>query len=409
MTGIREREQLTQKVARRLSHSGGFTVSAIIFGLFLVTSTVPSPMYRLYQENWHFSAVTLTLVFAVYAAALLLTLLFFGRLSDHLGRRPLILAAIVVTVIAVLLFLFAQNVSWLYAARVLQGVGAGIATATIPATLIDLQREGSGHGSLISTFVPSFAMAVGAIAAAALVEYGPDPTHLVWIVLLGLFILAGLAVFMLPEPILRRAGVLRSVVPKIGVATKHVGAFAAAVPGLVAVWALGAFILSLGPALAATVFDTNNLLLGGIVIFLLTGLGALASLLFRNVNPQLTERIGIVTLFAGSILILLAILAASGVFLLVAVAVAGGGWGVAYLGMFRSLIALANPSERAGMVSSIYIVAYLAMSIPAVLAGIATSIWGLESTAVVYIALIAILAVVTSVSAFARHRRGVTR
>lgn len=330
-------------------------------------------------------------------------MLFLGRLSDHLGRRPLIAVALAATIAAVLLFLFAQNVGWLYVARILQGIGAGIATTTISATLIDLQREGSGHGPLISTFVPSFAMAVGALAAAGLVEFGPDPTHLIWIILLVLFVLAALVLIALPEPVERRPGAARSLRPSIGVAKEHAGSFLAAVPGLVAVWALGAFYLSLGPGLVASITGSDSLLLGGLVIFLLTGLGALASLLFRTLPARAIERTGMIALLAGTILTLIAVATSASALFFVATGIAGIGWGTAYLGLFRSLVALAAPTERAGMVSAIYTVAYLAMSVPAVIAGLAATAWGLVPTALVYIAVIAVLAAVTTVAAFARR------
>src|SRR6218665_159257 len=144
----------------RLSGGAAFLLLASIVMSFLAASTAPSPLYGLYREMWGFSALMLTFVFAVYAFALLGGLLVFGALSHHLGRRPVLLAALLLELAALGLFWRADGVGWLIAARLLQGLATGIATATLSAALLDLDRE---RGALVNSVAPMLGMAVGAL------------------------------------------------------------------------------------------------------------------------------------------------------------------------------------------------------------------------------------------------------
>jgi MFS family permease len=388
----------------RLSRRASFAVFGSTLGIVLLASSAPSPLYALYQQHWHFNSALLTVVFAVYAAALLLSLLVFGRLSDHLGRRPVLVAALLTTIAAMVVFLTATGVESLLLARVLQGLGAGGTTAAASSALIDFEPEDSGHGTFSSTLIPGFAMAAGSLGSAALVQYAPQPTRLIWIILIALLSSAVIGVLCTTETFRRRPGALRSLRPSVSVARAQRGAFFAAVPGFVAVWALSALYLALGPKLTATLTGNGNLVLDTIIIAVLFGAGSLASIPFRAVAPARSAAFGLVALFIGSITVVVALSTSSVAALFLGSTVAGIGWGPAYLGLFKQLIALAPPDRRAGMVASVYIVAYLAVGIPSVAAGITTTAYGLRPTAVVYTAVIVVLAAIAGVGT-ARGRR----
>jgi hypothetical protein len=170
------------------------------------------------------------------------------------------------------------------------------------------------------------------------------------------------------------------------------GTFAAAVPCIVAGWALGGLYLSLGPSLAAQATGSANLLWGGLVIFLLCGTGAVAAFALRSISSRVTMLAGCLFLLAGMAVTFGAIAAAASAAFLAGTAVAGVGFGLAFLGSFRVITALAEPDDRAGLVAAIYIVGYLAFSVPALIAGVATTAFGLHSTALVYSASLAVLA-----------------
>lgn len=261
------------------------------------------------------------------------------------------------------------------------------------AGLLDLQPEGSGRGAVVASAAPTMGLAVGALTTSALVQYAAAPTRLVWWLLLGACVVGAIVLLAVPEPTRGRPGVLASLRPRVGVAREARGAFAAAVPSLIAVWALGGLYLSLGPSLAAQLVGSQNRLWGGVVIFLLTGIGGVAAILFRGSKPATAMLVGCLVLLAGDGLTITAIATTTAAVFLLGTAVAGVGFGLAYLGAFRTSTAAAASGDRAGLIAAIYIVNYLAFSIPALIAGIATSRVGLHDTAIAYSVAIAVLLV----------------
>src|ERR1700722_5557090 len=240
--------------SRRTTPSrAAFWLVAGVLCLLFFGAAAPTPLYGIFQDQLRFSAITLTAVFAIYALVLLLTLLVFGSVSDYLGRRRVILAALTVTAGAYAVFLATPSVGMLFAARALQGVGVGIATGALGAALIDLRPGGRGLAALIPAAAPPLGLGVGALGSGALAQYGPAPTRLVWWLLLGASVAAAAGILAMPEPGTRRPGVLVSLRPRVAVPRQARGTFAAAVPCLIAVWALAGLYQSLGPALAVQV------------------------------------------------------------------------------------------------------------------------------------------------------------
>jgi MFS family permease len=360
--------------------------------MLFFASAAASPLYRVYQVDFRFSATTLTAVFAVYVLVLLVTLLFFGSISDYLGRLPVIIAALVFSAAACAVFLAAHGVGALYLARAMQGVATGLASGPIGAALIDLDSGGGRQAPLVTSVFSSLGLAFGALLTSALVEYGPAPTHLIWWGLLTVFVAGVVAVLAMPEPGSRRPGLLASLRPSVAVPPQARGTFVGAVPCLVAGWALGGLYLSLGPSIAAQVTGSPNLVWGGLVIFLLSGVGAAASTVLRGIGAREQMLVGCLFLLAGVTVTFGAIATTTSAAFLAGAAIAGIGFGLAFLGAFRMITALATPDERAGLLAAIFIVAYLAFSIPALIAGFATTKFGLHGTALVYSGSLAALA-----------------
>ncbi len=368
-----------------------FWVTVAMMVLFMYATAAPTPLYRVYQEKWGFSAATLTAVFAIYVLFLVVTLLTFGSLSDHIGRRPLLMAGIALDVVASVLFLAANGVGLLFAARALQGIAVGVALNTLGAVLMDLRAK-SPLAPLLSSVSPNVGLATGALLTAILVQYGPAPTSLVWWLLLGLFAVAFVLVVTMPESGTVRPGALASLRPHVSVPGPARGAFARALPALIAVWALGGFYLSLGPNLAAELTRSHNLLWGGAVAFLLTGVGAATALAVRNVRPAAVMLGGCLALMVGAGVSVAAIETGNAAVLLLSTGLAGIGFGPAFLGAYRTVVALAAPADRAGLIAAIFAVSYLSMGLPALIAGIVDTQVGLHSTALVYSAAVAGLA-----------------
>ncbi len=383
----------------RLGRRAAFWLLAATLGLLLFASSAPSPLYVVYQAEWSFSAITLTSVFAVYALGLLAALVIAGSVSDHVGRRPTLLVGLGLEVVGMLLFAEAQSVVWLFAARTLQGVATGIAMGAITAALIDLEPQ-PRLGSTLGVAAPLGGLAAGALGAGVLVEYGPDPTRFVFWLLVGAFVGAFVLAAGIPETVSRGGPWLHSLRPRLAVPAGLRPAFVGAIPCLVATWALGGLILSLGPSLTAGVLGDRSHVAGGLPIFIMAAVSAIASVRMRETHARSTARAGLGAMIVGVGVALAALAAGSTVAFLGATAIAGLGFGPAFGGAFRALSSRAPAAERGGLVSSILAVSYLAFSLPAVAAGAAIPTLGLRETATVYgAALIAVAAIALGLSA----------
>ncbi len=283
-------------------------------------------------------------------------------------------------------------------------MAVGTATGALGAALIDLQPEGSGLAPLITTAAPLLGLGVGALGTGALAQYGPAPTRLVWWLLLGASVAAAAGILAMPDPGTRRPGVLASLRPRVSVPRQARGTFAIAGLCLIAVWGLSGLYQSLGPSLAAQVTGSRDLLWGGLMIFLLTGGAAAAAAAFRGLAPRTAMLPGCLVLLAGLAVTFAAIAATTAAAFLAGTAVAGVGIGLALLGVNRTLIELAAPGQRAGLIAAIFIISFLGLSIPALIAGVATAHVGLHRTALAYCAAIAALVAVAAGTLILRRR-----
>jgi MFS family permease len=385
----------------RLSAARSFTAVAAVYVLFMAASSAPSPLYVVYQREWGFSAATLTVVFAVYVAGLLTTLLVLGGLSDHVGRRPLLATAIALEAASLVMFIVADGVPLLMAARLVQGVATGIALTTLGATLVDLNPpQFPGRAGTVNSVVPAAGLALGSLGCGALVQFGPAPTRLVWALLLGGMALAAVVVAVIPDAGQRRPGALASLAPKLGVPAPIRPEFYALVPIMLASWALGGLYLALGPSVAAGLFGLTNHLVGGLVVTLLCGPGAITAFLLRSRPAPGLVSPGAALLAAGTAVTLGGVLAHSIALSGVGTAVAGVGFGMSSLATFGTLGRLAAPEQRSELFAVAFVISYLAFSVPAVAAGIASTHAGLRPTTIVY----SVAVVVLSAAAVAAQR-----
>ena len=386
-------------MAMSLSRGLSFWLLALLLALFLFAASAPSPLYAIYAQLWHFSPATLTAIYAVYAFGALAALLVTGRLSDHLGRRPVVTGALVVQIAGMAAFIAADGESALYIGRALQGFATGAASAAISAWLLDLQpATGASLGSLVGGVAPVAGLGAGALGSGLLVQYAPQPLRLVFWVLLVVFGVALGAVSLMPDEVRRTPGWLASMRPRVAVPAAARPVFVALVPSLVATWALSGLYLSLGPSLAASLLRNDDRVLGGLVIFALMGVGAAASVVARAADPRRAVTYGSLALTAGVAVTLLGVALDSIVGLYAGSVIAGIGVGPVFSGVFRSLTRLAPPEQRGALVAAIYVAVYLSFSVPAIIAGTAVTRYGLRDTTYAYGAAVMALAATTAVT-----------
>ncbi|MHC8355043.1 MFS transporter [Pseudomonas sp. LB3P81] len=363
---------------------------AITLLSFLAASTAPTPLYHLYQEQLQFSAATLTVIFGVYAISLLVALLTVGSLSDHLGRKPIIFTAVILNLLAMLLFINADSVAWLICARVLQGFATGMATAVLSAALLDTDRQ---QGPLVNSVAPLLGMAIGGMGCGLLAEFAPLPLQLTYWVLLTLFVMQALYVWRLPESVSPQPGAWASLRPTLHVPTQARSTLWRVLPLNISTWALGGFYASLAPSLLRTATGSTSNLMGGAAVAALTLTGALMIFTLRNQPAAKALMFGGTFLSTGVVLLLLGVHSASLPLFFLGTLVAGGGFGAGFLGAVRSLVPLALPHERAGLMSAFYVLSYLAFCLPSLLAGSLTRTFGLVATTDGYGAVLIILSV----------------
>jgi MFS family permease len=395
--------------AVRLPRPAAFWTVAVLFNLVLAASGVPSPLYRVYQERFGFSSGVLTTVFAVYAFALLLSLLVVGALSDHVGRRPVLAGALLAEAASMVLFLAADGVGWLLAARVVQGLATGAMTGAMGAALLDLQRPERPLGPLVNSASPGLGLSVGAVGAGLLVEFVPSPTTWVFAVLTGAFVLAAAAVLvLLPESSPRLPGALASLRPVVSVPRSQRRPFAVVLPCLLATWALGGLYASLGPSLVAGPYGVEDHLVGGLIVAALNGTGLVGSLAMRSLAAERAMLTGALVFAVGVVGTVLALAVLSLPLFFASAVVSGFGFGGSFLGAMATVTRGVAPGQRAGLLSSVFVVSYLAFSIPAIAAGTAAGRFGLAATAEAYGVVVALLAL-AAVAGLLLRRRAASR
>ncbi|HEY0816575.1 MAG TPA: MFS transporter [Pseudonocardia sp.] len=353
--------------------------------LFLAASSAPSPLYVVYQQQWGFTAWVLTAVFAIYVVGLLGSLLVVGALSDHVGRRPVLAAALALETVALVLFLLADNVLALSVARLLQGIATGTAMTTLGAALVDLEpAHARGRAGVVNSVAPTAGLALGALGCGALVEFGPSPTRFVYALLIGGMALAAVVVARMPETSPRRPGAVASLRPRVGVPARLRADALPIVPVMIASWALGGLYLSLGPSVTAGLFGLHNHLVGGTVVTLLCGTGALTAFLLRSRPAPSLLAPAALLLAVGTLATLVGISADLIALAGLGTVIAGIGFGAAALAAFGTLARIAEPHERGALFAAAFVVAYVAFSLPAVIAGFAGTAFGLRITTEVY-------------------------
>jgi predicted MFS family arabinose efflux permease len=390
-----------------LSPRLAFALVAAIIGLALFSSGTPSPLYGTYRELWGFSSLVLTLVYATYAFGVLATLILAGRISDEVGRRPVLLVALATLMGATVVFMLADSVVWLFVARGIQGLATGLALGAASAALLDLhpRRDPAGVG-LTNGVVSAAGLGLGVFVSAMFVELLPAPRVLPYVALFVLFAIAFAGVALMPEPVGDRAHP-RLTPQRPGVPAAVRRPFLLAALAVISSWSVAGLFLSLGPQLSATLFHTSDHLVSGLSVFALAGSAAAAQLVFGRSAPWAGAAAGSIALASGLLLIVFAAsVGSSGAYLAGAI-VGGGGFGVAFLGALRSLSAAIPPAHRAEVMSAFYVVAYASLSLPAIAAGVVVTPLGLEPTFELFGSVIAALALVVAGEAWRTRPRPV--
>ena len=374
-------------VTRSLRAMGIFSVVA--FATVQFGGNVPTPLYHLYQEQWALSPLMLTTIFAVYPLAILVALLLVGSLSDHTGRRPVIAGGLLLSAAAIPLFIEASSGFQLIIARVVQGLATGTAASALGAAILDADAV---EGPLINGLTAFMGVGLGALGSSVLVSYAPAPTRLVYWVMLAAFLLLAPVIAWMPETVSVRPGALASLRPHVAIPSQAGRAFLLVSPVNVAGWALSGFYLSLMPSLFRVTTGIDSPLVGGTVVASLSFSGAAAAFGWHRQAATRILLFGAVALAAGVPVTLLGVHAQSVLLLAIGTLVAGAGFGAGFFGAGRTILPLAAPHQRAGLLSAFYVESYLAFSLPAIAVGILVPLIGLTASTYVFGGVVIVLA-----------------
>lgn len=360
----------------------GFALLAYAFAAIMLGTTMPSPMYALYSEHLHFAVAETTVIYATYAGGVLAALLIFGSWSDAIGRRPVLMAGTLCALASAVVFLNADTVAQLVVGRVLSGLSAGLFTGTATAAIIEAAPPNwRTRAPAVATIANMGGLSSGPILAGLLVQYAPEPLRLPFVVHIVLTVLAAITMLVVPETS-PRSGKCR--LQRLSVPPPVQPTFIIAGLATFAGFAVIGLFAAVAPAFVAEVIGIGNHAVAGMIAGSIFAASAAAQIVAVRTPPRRAVALGCVILVAGMVLLAAALRFSSLWGLIAASVVSGFGQGISFS---RGLAAIAEgtPAEsRAAVNSAYFVVAYVAISIPVIGAGLAAQTWGLRASGTVF-------------------------
>ena len=380
-----------------VSRDTGFGLVAYAFLVTMIGTTLPTPLYPLFEQRYSFGELMVTVIFAVYAFGVIAGLLVFGNLSDEIGRKPVLLTGLAFSAISAFLFVFAGSLVAIFAGRIVSGLSAGVFTGTATAMLVDLAPGGRRRlASFVAVVVNLGGLGLGTLLSGLLADYARSPLRLPFIVDLVLLVPAVLGLLVTPETVQRQAFRLRlqrlSVPPEvrnvfIRGATAGFGSFAVA----------GVFS-SVAPVFLGAILGRTSHALAGAIVFILFSASIVGQLLVSRLSDRRALILGCELLAGGVGLLALALWIESLAALIASASVVGLGQGLV-IGAGLAAINQRAPVERRGEIaSSFFVVMYVGLSLPVIGVGLAANVWSLRGAGIAFSVAVAVLVLTVLVS-----------
>jgi hypothetical protein len=389
-----------------LGTRSSFWTAAAVAAVALWASGAPAMVYPVYVAEWGLTPLVITSIFAVYPISLVVVLIVFGGISDYVGRRAVLLAGLAAIAVGILLFALAPSVGWLFAGRVLQGIGVGLAMAPASAALVEFNRGGNAsRASSINTAATALGLALATIVGGALVQYAPQPARLTYWLLLVITAVVFVFVLFMPRAVAgtEAAGRWR---PRGVVVPKGLGGVVVASSlAIGAGFAMGSLFLSLGSSIAKNLIKTDNAFVAGSVIAISAVVIGVTAILSRRLAPRTAIVFGGLGLTVGmGLLVASAVTASLATFVAASVA-SGIGYGMLFLGGLGLVNRHAPAQHRGQTLSAVYLVAYLTQGLVAVAIGLSATAIGLGSAVDLWAPIIAFIGLAASAFALVTARR----
>jgi MFS family permease len=379
-------------------HAGsvtGFTLAVFAFFVAMVGTTLPTPLYPLFEQRYAFGSLLVTVIFAIYAFGVIAGLILFGNLSDRLGRKPVLLLGLALSAVSALLFLLAGSLAPIYAGRIVSGLSAGIFTGTATAYVIDLAPNGRRRlASFVAVFANLGGLGTGTLLSGLLGQWAPHPLRTPFAVDLGLVAVATAGLLLAPETVTRGAFTFR--VQRIGVPAEVAGVFLRAALAGVAAFAVSGVFSSVAPEFLGLGLHRHSPALAGLLVFFLFVMSVAGQGVVVRLPNALDLGCGL--LVAGVALLAVSLAADSLAALFASAAVAGLGQGVVVSAGLASIAERAPAERRGETASSFFVVLYLGLAVPVIAAGVAIHYTSLRSAGIGFCAGVGILALGVLVS-----------
>lgn len=388
-----------------LSRPLAFGAAAYAFGVTMLGTTLPTPLYRTYQRQLHFQSLMTTVIYAVYAAGVIAALVLFGRASDVLGRRRVLLTGLGCAALSALVFWFGSGLVTLFTGRVLSGLSAGVFTGTATVTLVELATaHNRERATLLATAVNMLGLGCGPLLAGVLAAWAPAPLQLPFVANILLLVPAAVGVWLMPETVRVSQGArLRPQLPAVPEQAR--GVFVPAAIAIFAAFAVFGLLTAIEPGFLATLLHRTHPALAGVVVFSMFAGSTIGQVGLARFSGPLALPTGCAVLIVGLGGIAGALITASLPMLIAGTVVIGIGHGLSFRNGMAAITARTPADRRAGAVSSFFVVAYAGISVPVVLVGLAIAQWGLRTAGIAFTAAVAALALAALIIVLRLNRR----
>lgn len=367
---------------------------AYTFAVTMLGTTLPTPLYPIYEHEYRFGNLMTTIIYAAYAAGVLAALLLIGRASDTVGRRPLLLMGVAASIASAIVFVTDAGLPALFAGRVLSGISAGIFTGTATVALVELAAPGrQREASILASAVNMLGLGCGPLLAGVLAAWAPAPLHLPYLADMALMIPAGLVVWFAPETVTGSTGSWpRPRRPRVP--AQAVAVFVPAAIAAFAAFAVFGLLTATEPAVLAQLLHRTSPALAGVVVFAMFAGSAAGQVGITPRLGRLALALGCGVLIAGLVGIAVSLVTESLPLLIAGTVVVGVGQGITFSSGIAEVAAASPADRRAETVSAFFVVAYVAISIPVVLVGVGSATIGLRSAGIVFTVAVAVLTAV---------------
>jgi MFS family permease len=403
VTEITTKAAAPETVTPSRRHNAAFWIVGYTFAVTMAFSALPAPLYVLYQARDHFSTFMVTVIYAVYAVGVVGSLFFAGHLSDWVGRRKMILLAVLVNMLSGLLFLLWPATAGLIIGRVISGISIGMLTATATAYLSELHaaaRPGTGtkRSEVVGTAANLGGLGIGPLLAGLLAQYAGHALVLPYLVAEALMLVGALALAAAPETAtVLRGGMRPAYRPqRVSVPEAHRQRFLAAATAGGVVFAVFGMFTAVAATLLVDILHDNSHAVAGVVVFAVFGASAVAQILLNRTSRRAQIGLGLAALLVGLVMVTTSVWLASFWLLLFSGIVAGAGAGAAFRGLVATVISITPPSSRSEGLAGLFLGSYIGVAIPVVGLGVAT-LWVSMQVSVLGLAVV-LVAVILAVA-----------